>query len=130
MRKQKALIITTLALVLSTTFVYAQSAEMAATMMRIWKDAASGPPRWTYDQGVILEGIAGLWKNTGDGKYFEYIRQSMDAFVDDQGNIRTYKEEDYNIDNVKNGRTLLLLYQVTNEEKYKKGGGPSASAAA
>ena len=120
MRKQKALFITTLALVLSTTIVHAQSAEMATTIMRTWKDSASGPPRWTYDQGVVLEGIAGLWKNTGDGKYFEYIRQSMDVFVDEQGNIRTYKEDDYNIDNVKNGRSLLLLYQVTNQEKYKK----------
>lgn len=113
----------TLGLLLSTMMVRAQSVAMAATMMRIWKDAATAPQRWTYDQGVVLEGIAGLWKNTGNGQYFHYIQQSMDAFVGADGQIRTYKEEDYNIDNIKNGRSLLLLYKVTGAEKYKKAAG-------
>jgi len=120
MRKQQALFMTTLALLLGTAVVQAQSAGMATTMMRKWKVPETSPPRWSYDQGVVLEGIAGLWKNTGSGKYFEYIQQSMDAFVDEQGNIRTYKMEDFNIDHVKNGRSLLLLYRVTGKEKYKK----------
>lgn len=101
--------------------VFAQSAQMAVTMMRLWKDSlqlAGRPAHWTYDQGVVLEGFAGLWKNTGDGKYFRYIQTGMDHYVDKEGNIATYKQDDYNIDNVKNGRSLLLLYKVTNNEKY------------
>jgi unsaturated rhamnogalacturonyl hydrolase len=44
----------------------------------------------------------------------------MDFFVDNNGNIQTYKLEDYNIDNVLCGRVLLTLYGVTGKEKYFK----------
>ena len=30
--------------------------------------------KWTYGTGVILKGIELLWKNTGDKKYFNYIK--------------------------------------------------------
>ncbi|RZL20489.1 MAG: glycoside hydrolase family 88 protein, partial [Pedobacter sp.] len=75
-------------------------------------------PRWSYDMGVVLEGAAAVWRNTGNGDYFKYIQYSMDAYLDKDGNITTYKAEDYNIDNVKNGRALLLLYKVTGQQKY------------
>jgi unsaturated rhamnogalacturonyl hydrolase len=100
------------------------SQQLAATAMNIWKDSFSvkpgQPAKWTYDQGVILKGIEGIWNATGDGKYFNYIQKSMDVFVGDNGNIRGYKPEEYNIDNVNNGKLLLLLYRVTGKEKYKK----------
>ena len=75
-------------------------------------------PKWTYDMGVVLEGAAAVWRNTGDGRYFKYIQSSMDAYLDKEGNINTYKAEDFNIDNIKNGRSLLLLYKVTGQQKY------------
>ena len=75
-------------------------------------------PKWTYDMGVVLEGAAAVWRNTGDGRYFKYIQSSMDAYLDKDGNINTYKAEDFNIDNIKNGRSLLLLYKVTGQQKY------------
>jgi unsaturated rhamnogalacturonyl hydrolase len=75
-------------------------------------------PKWTYDMGVVLEGAAAVWRNTGDGKYFKYIQSSMDAYLDKEGNITTYKPDDFNIDNIKNGRALLLLYKVTGQQKY------------
>ena len=81
---------------------------------------AGVPARWSYDQGVILKGVEGVWNATGDGKYFDYIEKSMDHFVSDNGTIKGYKAEDYNLDNVNNGKLLLLLYRVTGKEKYKK----------
>lgn len=101
------------------------SERMAATAMTaLWRDAAkneSGNPlKWTYDQGVVLKGIEGVWSNTGDGKYFKHIQQSMDFYINADGSIRTYKPEDYNIDNVLNGRILLMLFKVTGQEKYGK----------
>ncbi|HEY5392127.1 MAG TPA: glycoside hydrolase family 88 protein, partial [Hanamia sp.] len=53
--------------------------DMAKTVMTIWKDSMTTdnrPAKWTYDQGVILKGIEGLWEETGEGKYFDYMKKS------------------------------------------------------
>lgn len=97
--------------------------DVAKTVMTIWKDSLSingKPAKWTYDQGVFLTGIENLWRSTGEKKYFDYIQKSMDFFVDDNGNIRTYKYDDFTLDNVTPGRELLMLYNVTNKQKYLK----------
>jgi unsaturated rhamnogalacturonyl hydrolase len=100
------------------------SQQMASTVMARWKDSWEIQPgrseKWSYDQGVVLKGIEGVWLNTADGKYFRFIQQSIDRFVRDDGTIRTYAISEYNIDNVNNGRILLLLYNVTGQEKYRK----------
>jgi unsaturated rhamnogalacturonyl hydrolase len=99
---------------------------MAKTMMHVWKDSTAAgetstlPRKWTYDQGVVLKGIEGLWLHTGDASWFTYIQHSMDVLITKEGGINTYKPEDYNIDNINCGRILLLLYRVTGEQKYYK----------
>ncbi|MDE3182071.1 MAG: glycoside hydrolase family 88 protein [Bacteroidota bacterium] len=97
---------------------------MAKTVMNTWKDSVTygngKPAKWSYDQGVILKGIEGLWKFTGNGDYFKYMQKSMDHFVDDEGNIRTYKFDNYTLDNILCGRILLTLYKVTGKKKYYK----------
>ena len=101
---------------------YAQ--EMATTAMMLWKDSFMLPgdkaPKWRYDQGVILKGIEGIWNKTGEGKWFQYIQKSMDYYVQEDGTIKGYKPDEYNIDHLNNGRLVLLLYQVTGKEKYRK----------
>lgn len=100
------------------------SLAMAKTVMTQWPDSLAihqgKTLKWSYDQGVVLEGMANVWKRTGQGKYFAYIQKCMDHFVNDDGSINTYKQSDYNLDNVKNGRALLLLYEVTGKVKYYK----------
>ena len=92
--------------------------KMANTVMANRNDSAMN--KWTYDEGVILKGIEGLWLATSDAKYFKFIQHSMDRFIGEDGSIRTYKTEDYNLDNVLCGRLLLTLYKVTEKEKYYK----------
>ncbi|MFT4203907.1 MAG: glycoside hydrolase family 88 protein [Chitinophagaceae bacterium] len=74
--------------------------------------------KWSYDLGVVLEGTAAMWKSSANGRYFEYIPSNIDPYIEKDGTIRTYKAADYNLDNIKNGRSLLLLYKVTLQKKY------------
>lgn len=98
--------------------------RMAETAMnRVWADSPNGhgiPPKWVYDFGVEAKGLEALWLATGDRRYFEQIKKGIDAFINDDGTIKTYKVDDYNIDQVRMGCAVLLLYQVTAEAKYKK----------
>lgn len=101
------------------------SEQAAATAMTVlWRDAArneSGyPAKWTYDHGLVLKGIERVWLNTNDKQYFDFIQRSMDHFVADDGSIRTYTIDEYNIDHILPGRNLLFLYKATRQEKYKK----------
>ncbi len=102
------------------------SEQMAATVMGVWKDTLSTTPsgfkptKWSYDLGVVYEGFEGIWKRTGDATYFKTMQKSMDSYLGKDGSINNYKQADFNIDNVKNGRTLLTLYKVTGQQKYFK----------
>ncbi len=110
-------------LLMLTTQSQSVGSQMAQTVMHIWKDSFSldaKPAKWTYDMGVLLKGIEGQWLNTGDGRYFEYIQKQTDFFINEDGSIKTYKQDEYNIDNINNGKILLLLYKVTQKEKYLK----------
>ena len=95
--------------------------RLAAAAMNLWPaDSDTASARWTYDEGVVWKGLQGLWYNTGDARYFKYIQHQVDRLVDKDGAIRTYKADDYNLDNILCGRILLMLYQVTGQEKYYK----------
>ncbi len=99
------------------------SQQMSQTAMNLWPDSFRIKPgfaRWSYDQGVILKGIEGVWKLYGEGKYFNYIQHSMDFYVRENGSIKDYDPQDFNIDNTNNGKVLMMLYNVTGKEKYKK----------
>ena len=69
--------------------------------------------RWDYEQGLMLKALERVWQRSGDAKYFTYIQKDLDQFVRPDGTIRTYKGEDYNLDNLTTGHALLLLSQVS-----------------
>jgi len=98
--------------------------RLAATAVKLWPETSdSSKARWTYDEGVVWMGMEGLWLNTGDARWYKYVQHQMDRLVNKEGEIRTYKLEDYNLDNVLCGRVLLMLYKVTGQEKYYKAAG-------
>ena len=74
---------------------------------------------WDYVTGTVLRGFEELWRHTGDQRYFDYIRHTVDSVIDSDGYIADYKLSNYNIDEINEGRMLLLLFQETGDEKYK-----------
>jgi unsaturated rhamnogalacturonyl hydrolase len=112
------------ALLFSGLLLHAQtekpwSQRMAATAMHLWKDSLPST-NWTYDQGIVLQGLQSVWLQTADNDYFKYIQRAVDRYVNADGSIRTYKAQDYTLDNILSGRSVLMLYRVLNGEKYYK----------
>ncbi len=95
------------------------SQRMAATAMKMWKDSLPGG-KWSYDQGVVLRGIEEVWRQTTDVDYFNYIKHNLDRYVKDDGSINSYMQEDFSLDNIQPGTSLLMLTRVLNSPKYYK----------
>jgi len=81
-------------------------------------DSGSPNRKWNYEQGIMLFALYQMWLFSGDEKYFQFIRENLDQYIDESGNIRTYSLTDYNLDNIAPGRVLLKLYAKTGNEKY------------
>lgn len=75
--------------------------------------------KWNYEQGLMLETLRKMFYYTGEQKYFDFIKGNLDQYIDNDGNIKTYKLSEYNIDNIKPAGAVLFVYQITGEEKYK-----------
>jgi unsaturated rhamnogalacturonyl hydrolase len=75
---------------------------------------------WAYETGVFLKGLEALWIETGDAKYYDYLKTTIDSFLESDSTIKTYKADDFNLDHINCGKLLLTLYKKTKEEKYRK----------
>lgn len=75
---------------------------------------------WNYEEGVLLHAIWKMWQKTGDSTYFTYVRKSIDYYVTGKGNIKTYRFDEFRLDDITPGRVVLDLYAATKEQKYKK----------
>lgn len=120
-------LILTIALIsLSIVSAHSQaiSERLADTAMnRIWVDSRNQPgipPKWNYEQGVILKAIDAMWQSTGDAKYFRHIQKGMDHWIDEKGNHKDYHLEEYNIDHVTPALAMMILYRTTGNDKYRK----------
>ena len=77
-------------------------------------------PAWNYIDGCMMTSLYTIYKQSGDKKYLDFIDKFVDYYVFDDGSIRGYKLETYNLDNLNEGRILFDLYKETGKEKYRK----------
>jgi unsaturated rhamnogalacturonyl hydrolase len=98
------------------------SGRMADAAMARWPDGRFAPQdaswAWNYELGMLLEGMDAVWMNTADGRYFEYIKRSVDQLVGPDGSIPTLRPQEHELDSILLGRQLLLLYRVTLNKRY------------
>jgi unsaturated rhamnogalacturonyl hydrolase len=76
--------------------------------------------KWDYCNGLELQAFLKVWEKTGDEKYFQYAKSYADTIIDENGRIKGYKLEEYNLDRINSGKILFPLYERTKNEKYKK----------
>lgn len=93
------------------------SVRMADSLMKLRPDLSD---KWSHEYGVVFKGIEQVWLKIKEDKYFDYIKRNLDANLDEQGNIRGYRVEDYSLDHINSGKLLFRLYAVTGAEKYRK----------
>ena len=75
---------------------------------------------WNYIDGCMLTALMEMARITGEKAYSDFVRSCVDYFVAEDGEIRTFKPDDCNLDDINEGRVLFELYERTGEEKYRK----------
>lgn len=79
-----------------------------------------GRAKWTYTSGLFAESLLKLNQEVPTPQYVEFSKDAIGSFIADDGTIRKYKRSDFNIDNINPGKAVLALWQLTDEERYKK----------
>ncbi len=85
-----------------------------------WMLDFSKAPKWNYCHGLELQAIFQTWKQTFDQRYYDYAYSFANLMIESDGQIKTYKPQEYNIDRVNSGKFLFPIYALTKQERFKK----------
>ena len=77
-------------------------------------------PEWDYVAGVVLLGIHRVGARTGDPRFARYVKRNVDRLVRPDGTIATYDLEEFNLDQINEGKLLFPLYAATKDDRYRK----------
>lgn len=73
-----------------------------------------------YEDGCALLAAKQLYDATGEESCFSFVKNYMDDFLSEEGEIGSGMGESFSADCVYNSRLLFFLYDKTGEEKYRK----------
>ena len=76
--------------------------------------------KWNYIDGCMITGILERYEITGEARFLDFADRFLSGFVEEDGRIRTYDQEEYSLDNVNPAKNLFPLYDLTGKEKYRK----------
>jgi unsaturated rhamnogalacturonyl hydrolase len=93
------------------------SVKMAEAVLAAYPNLSD---KWSHEYGVVFKAIEDVWLKTGEDKYFEYILNNIKPNIDEEGHIRGYNVEKYELDDINTGRLLFSLSDKTGDERYSK----------
>ncbi|QHQ34347.1 glycoside hydrolase family 88/105 protein [Algicella marina] len=73
---------------------------------------------WCYEDGCIYRGLELLHRATEEDRWLGHLQRLVDARIGDGSELPGYDPSEYNIDNIKAGRGLLYLHEVTGAPRY------------
>ncbi|QEN04316.1 glycosyl hydrolase family 88 [Thiospirochaeta perfilievii] len=77
-------------------------------------------PHWNYIDGCMMTAFLTLYEKSFDKKYLDFVDNFIDYFIEDNGSIKSFDIETYNLDNINEGRALYKLHDYTGKKKYRK----------
>lgn len=75
---------------------------------------------WNYEDGCLFVGASRLYELTGDREYLDFIVKMVSPYIEEDGTIKSYHREEYNLDFINAGKIFYFLYDETGEERYRK----------
>lgn len=79
---------------------------------KVLEDRPAAEQKWDWGEAVMMQGIAALWRVTGDAAYIDYLKAWMDAWIDKGFAIQTS-------DTCAPAALAVILYEETGDERYR-----------
>lgn len=93
------------------------SERMARSVMRRY---APEQVQWHYEHGLVLQAIRAVGETISDRAMTDWVTMMYDTKIRADGSIATYKNDEFNLDQINPGKALFDLYAETGNEKYRK----------
>lgn len=75
---------------------------------------------WNYVDGCALKGAMMMYEVKSEDYFKNFVLDYLKKYINEDGSINFYKQEDYNLDNINTGNTLFFAYNITGQGKYRK----------
>ncbi len=75
--------------------------------------------KWNYIDGCLVNAAVMMYQVTEDIKYKNFVIRYYSDYIDEQGNIKYYDINEYNIDSINSGNGLFFAYDETRDERYR-----------
>lgn len=75
--------------------------------------------KWDYTAGLVLLAIERVGDARHDAHLLSYVKRNIDRLVEADGSIAGYKADEYNLDQIAEGRLLFPLLRKTGDPRYK-----------
>ena len=75
---------------------------------------------WHYEEGLVVKAVADTAAASGNERLERFVRDWVDLWVTPDGDIRTYRIDDFNLDQIYPGRLLFPVLRQTGETRYRK----------
>jgi unsaturated rhamnogalacturonyl hydrolase len=82
-----------------------------------WKPGGSA--KWDYTAGLFTLSLLKLNACEPDPRYTSFAENAIGSFIAPDGKIQGYKPEEFQLDALNPGKTVLALWLITHDEKYK-----------
>ena len=85
----------------------------------IEKIRAGKKSSWDYIDGSMILALLEFYRSRKDENFFSFCENYVSYRILDDGTIKGYEKEAWNLDNINAGKNLLTLYELTGKEKYR-----------
>ncbi len=75
--------------------------------------------KWDYADNVFLLSMIRLGHATSQQKYAQNVDSVLASFIEPTGDIKGFKLEDYNLDNINGGKTIFAMFNTNQDDGYK-----------
>src|SRR6185312_13221154 len=83
-----------------------------------WKPSGGG--KWDYTAGLFTLSLLKLNEQIPNPSHVAFATNAIGSFISVDGNLADYHPDEYQLDAINPGKTVLALYFVTKEVRYAK----------